>query len=445
MKSTVLRRIVEELQSDPSGARVRLRDYLELAKGPLIERVDAGRALVTFVLMERSSQPAVRCALFPGLDPSVPMHRLPGTHDVWYAETEADDNISVLYQYQTEPVAIPAEAGALLTDPQAMAAYVEELDRVGFADPINPASHLHEDATAETPADSLWESELTMPDAALFPWHAEVANPGMISSHTVESAAFGNSRMVTVWCPAGVSANGLPVLVLLDGEYGLDTRFRADRIFANLISGGHTQPFVALLVHNADEWSRITEYACHPAFPTLIADDVLPQLRAEIGFSSAPERVAIGGFSLGGLASLWTGLSRPDAVGNVVSMSASAWWGGMGWQSDDNADTAPDEAGALVRPGADGRPEWLIRHVDAIDRRPIRIWLDVGLLEAEPVPLADGLTQLTTNRHLRDALLRRGYDVVGYVEQPGGHDPLNWRRTLPQALSTLFPVPGRPA
>jgi enterochelin esterase-like enzyme len=45
-------------------------------------------------------------------------------------------------------------------------------------------------------------------------------------------------------------------------------------------------------------------------------------------------------------------------------------------------------------------------------------------------------------RHLRDALLARGYDVAGYRERAGGHDFVNWRQALPDALIALLGPPA---
>jgi enterochelin esterase family protein len=44
---------------------------------------------------------------------------------------------------------------------------------------------------------------------------------------------------------------------------------------------------------------------------------------------------------------------------------------------------------------------------------------------------------LLPNRHLRDVLRAKGYDVE-YREFPGGHDPVNWRGTLADGLIALF-------
>ncbi|WP_166354861.1 alpha/beta hydrolase-fold protein [Phytoactinopolyspora limicola] len=425
MRSTILRRFAEDLVDDPALARARLSRQLTTAAGPLVEPVGQGTVLVTFVLIGRSTQPAVRCALFPGLDPSVPMSAVPGAPDVWYLETTADDDVSLLYQFQKRPVTTSLDDGTFSRDPSVMAAYVEEIKEVGFADPVNPISH---PGVPPIPG-QLWESELTLPGAPPLPWQWADAPAGRLTTHQVWSEVLNNSRTVTAWRPAGwADTRDLPVVVLLDGETMLDSRIRSDLIFDHLVDTGHLTPFVALLVHNVDSSSRIVEYPCHPAFPTFVADELLPQLRTEVGFSTAPTNVAIGGYSYGGLAALWTAFTRPDALGAVASMSASVWWG----PSPNGAEPSAQ------RSGRDDQPEWLIRQIDKTDQRDIRVWVDVGKLETSPLPFAAGLSQLAANRHLRDVLIQRGYELVGYHEQAAGHDLLNWRRTLPQALVALF-------
>jgi enterochelin esterase family protein len=42
-------------------------------------------------------------------------------------------------------------------------------------------------------------------------------------------------------------------------------------------------------------------------------------------------------------------------------------------------------------------------------------------------------TLLASNRHLRDILQLKGYRLR-YVETPGNHEPVHWRRALPDAL-----------
>jgi hypothetical protein len=76
-------------------------------------------------------------------------------------------------------------------------------------------------------------------------------------------------------------------------------------------------------------------------------------------------------------------------------------------------------------------------------RRPIRFYLEVGLYDNTPG--ADGPlyqfaldeTNLGGNRHLRDVLRAKGYDVT-YREVGGGHEGVHWRAMLADGLMTLL-------
>jgi enterochelin esterase-like enzyme len=62
------------------------------------------------------------------------------------------------------------------------------------------------------------------------------------------------------------------------------------------------------------------------------------------------------------------------------------------------------------------------------ERLPLRFYMDVGVFE--------GPGQLSRNRHLRDILLLKGYDVT-YAEFHGGHETACYLNTLPDGLLAL--------
>jgi enterochelin esterase family protein len=67
----------------------------------------------------------------------------------------------------------------------------------------------------------------------------------------------------------------------------------------------------------------------------------------------------------------------------------------------------------------------------------VQFYLSAGVFETDP----SGAGVLEQNRAFRELLRRRGYSVA-YQEFVGGHDPLQWRATLPDGLRALF-APGR--
>jgi enterochelin esterase-like enzyme len=60
--------------------------------------------------------------------------------------------------------------------------------------------------------------------------------------------------------------------------------------------------------------------------------------------------------------------------------------------------------------------------------------MDVGVFEADF--MGGGLEALEPNRHMRDVLLAKGYDVQ-YQQFIGGHDYINWRGTFADGVTAL--------
>ena len=71
---------------------------------------------------------------------------------------------------------------------------------------------------------------------------------------------------------------------------------------------------------------------------------------------------------------------------------------------------------------------------------PLRFYMDAGSLEMDRDP--NGSSILVTNRHLRDVLRAKGYEVF-YQEFQGGHEYMSWRGTFPEGLILLVGQPPR--
>jgi enterochelin esterase family protein len=84
----------------------------------------------------------------------------------------------------------------------------------------------------------------------------------------------------------------------------------------------------------------------------------------------------------------------------------------------------------------DTEPEGLARGFASGSKLPLRFYLEVGLLERMPTPY-DGLSLLTSNRHLRDVLIAKGYPVC-YSEFNGRHEYANWQGGLSDGLLALL-------
>jgi hypothetical protein len=73
-------------------------------------------------------------------------------------------------------------------------------------------------------------------------------------------------------------------------------------------------------------------------------------------------------------------------------------------------------------------------------RVPVRFWLEAGQFEnSSPIP---GESIVVANRHLRDVLEARGYEV-SHRERVGGHDWVWWRVDLVTAIVDTFATPPK--
>jgi len=135
---------------------------------------------------------------------------------------------------------------------------------------------------------------------------------------------------------------------------------------------------------------------------------LLPWVRERERFADDPARTVIAGQSMGGLTATYVGLHAPHRFGSVLTQSGSFWWP-RGSEFD-----------------VDGRA--LIREFAAAPAVPVRFYQEVGLLE---------WLLLDVNRHMRDVLRAKGYDV-NYREYHGGHDWACWRGGIADGLIALL-------
>ena len=64
--------------------------------------------------------------------------------------------------------------------------------------------------------------------------------------------------------------------------------------------------------------------------------------------------------------------------------------------------------------------------------KSIRFFIECGLNEGGRPSI------VITNRHFRDVLLAKGYEIVKYDEFNGGHEYLNWRGSIADGLIALI-------
>jgi predicted alpha/beta superfamily hydrolase len=220
-----------------------------------------------------------------------------------------------------------------------------------------------------------------------------------------------------------------PVLYLHDGQNVFDSatafseEWQVDETSTGLIQRGEIDPIIVVGVYNAGD-ARVDDYtptmdATHARgggvalHGRMLVEELKPWIDSTYRTLPSAASTALGGSSLGGLATLHLGLRYPTAFGMLAVHSPAVWW--------------------------DNRV--IVKQVEALpDRLKLRIWLDAGTAEAPAV--------IPDVRALRDALLRKGWRLghdLAYVEVEGaGHDERAWGARVAPMLRYLFPARRRP-
>jgi enterochelin esterase family protein len=245
---------------------------------------------------------------------------------------------------------------------------------------------------------------------------------GKVAEEQLDSKVLGERRGAWVYTPAGYDprrAAPYPLLVCFDGGlYAQPDGVPTPTILDNLIAERKIPPVLAVFV--AQSAQRTIELSNDPHFTDFLANELLPDVRAKWRATTDPALTVVCGSSTGGLASVYAAFRRPDVFGNVLSQSGAFWPG---------------------RVREDANREWLTREIERSPRLPVRVVLQVGVVEIRPTP-GGGPSILVTNRHLRDVLIAKGNELH-YNEVAGGHTPLSWRGGLGDGLVQLLSGVGR--
>jgi predicted alpha/beta superfamily hydrolase len=246
-----------------------------------------------------------------------------------------------------------------------------------------------------------------------------------------QSAALGNARNISVYLPpdyfdASAAMRRYPVLYMHDGQNLFDgaTAFipgqdwGVDEAAETLIRAGRVTPLIVVAIDHGGEArgdeltptydARYKSGGRGADYARMLIEELKPYVDAQ--YRTRPERewTGVGGASLGGLISLYLGLTHPDVFGRLACLSPSLWW---------------DKRKLLMQ----------VRQMEA--KLPLRIWLDIGTQE--------GSGTVYNVRMLKNALLRLGWkrgDDFQYVEAQGAdHSERAWSLRIGPALEFLFP------
>ena len=392
--SPMLSGLAQRVGGGEAGAEATFWAVLERSGAPVVEP-DSGRAghsIVTFVARGGPDIERVRLASnltallvegsFPSPDSLGWLRRLEGT-EVWYLSFRLRNDIRVPYRFEIHRRGGGAEM---------------------IVDPLNRE-------TWEPGVEELRASILELPGAAPQPWRNASGEEGAGDWDELTDEATG--RNVYVYTPAAwdsTRAAPYPVLIGL-GAFGHGIGMRVDRMVDALIEAGRLAPLVVALV----DLTRADEATRYGTTADFLLTELLPHLRTRYRVSADPADVVVSGTSRRGMVAALLALEHPETFGNVLSMSGSYYW----------------------RPAGEPEFEWVPRRYATAGVRPVRFHLGAGELETFVSPGNRGHYLVATNRHMRDVLKARGYDLE-YVEFNGVHSELNWADVLAAGLVQLL-------
>jgi predicted alpha/beta superfamily hydrolase len=136
-----------------------------------------------------------------------------------------------------------------------------------------------------------------------------------------------------------------------------------------------------------------------------ITNELKPQMDVQLRTLRDADNTAIIGSSLGGLVSVWAGLTRPDVFHRVGALSPSTWWNNTWIIGQSSAATGP---------------------------LPTRVYIDSGNAGNS----SDDVTNTTQLANVWKA--KPGVTVKSLVQAGASHSEVYWRQRIPGALQFLL-------
>jgi len=210
-----------------------------------------------------------------------------------------------------------------------------------------------------------------------------------------------------VYRPHNPGTEPLPVLYVLDGgEY--ISRARMNQTLDNLLADGRLRPLIVVFFdprtdpRDPASNKRQTDYILNGLFVRAMVEELAPFISGRYSVAGTPDKTAIMGASLGGLASTYAVWRSPDVFGVALIQSPSYWW----------------------------EEEKLLGLIGRTPTRGGRFWIGTGTIhDAQEVA-----------PRMRDLLRSQGREVT-YTEIPQGHNWTHWQSRIPAALSFFVGSP----
>lgn len=381
---------------------------------PFVESMDNTDNVRLTFLHRQGAQPPANVLLLANINHVIPAELLferIGQSGVYFKTVEVPKGVRFLYRIlENDP----------LTGLFAGAKYGTRVHLLGKdPDPINPSKRIIHDAFG--PGRDFSVTWVELEDAAPQPYIVDRGSPrGTLTTTTRPSTTFGYTHQITSYVPPNYDPDQeYPLLILLDGASYFSTG-SLQTTLENLLSDGSIQPLIVLGISAGvkdGQSQRNTEFTCNPRFMSFLNDELLPWFTSKYSVSADPNQRIIAGSSYGGLFATYFAFNHPETVSHVLSQSGSFHWG---------------------RENDDFSYEWLIREFAFAEKKPIDIFMEVGVLEGE-YSWADPEFphQIVSHRHFKTILDMKKYAVT-YREYGGGHDMLNWRGGMADGLKHIF-------
>ena len=239
---------------------------------------------------------------------------------------------------------------------------------------------------------------------------------GVVSSHTLDSAALNETRTFFVYEPPGqVIGQPLPVLIMNNGSNFL-TLLEMPRYLDALIAERILPPLLVVFVPPID---AAIEYALNDNYAVFLADELVPYLQGNFNVSGQAAETGIAGADLGALAAVQAAIRRPDVFGLLVGLSGPYAFGD-GRLLDEIGDSA-------ARLGL---------QKDAASEQ--RVFLAVGSYETGQTSQDRGPLDLVQAAESLETALIEGGRQIRLEQRPAGHSWGYWRDALIRGLIFLY-------
>ncbi|MFC4945213.1 alpha/beta hydrolase-fold protein [Pseudonocardia sp. GCM10023141] len=242
------------------------------------------------------------------------------------------------------------------------------------------------------------------------------ARPGELVELTIPSRALRRDARVTVYLPARFRrSTSYPLLVVHDGGDFLQYA-AAKTVLDNLI---HRLDVADVVVAFSYPGDRLVEYANSAAHARFVTSELLGALEDRLPLLAQRSGRCLLGSSFGAVASLTTAYRSPETYGALALMSGSFVF----------TDIPSDHGGG---PAFDPVVKFVNRYRERPRRVADRLFVSCGVYEPLIVP----------NRSMVPTFESTGMSVR-FVETRDGHNWENWRDTLRDALSWIYPGPQK--